>query len=300
MMGFRLGTSGSDTFGAVNGNDLLLGLQGNDVLATGAGQDVIFGGLGDDEIRIGSGSKVIFGGADADSFVFLADTTGYTYIGDFEDGIDRIDLSQLGVRSLADLDITRHSQGAVITIGGLVIDLRTDDPDGLGAEDFIFAATENARVLSFEDIFHEDGYAKLFDGEYEGFSWTNFGVLEYDEYSLDKTSGYRPYDGDNLAYNGYGDAASFSREENFDLDSLCLSAAWSDGLTVTVEAYDDGNFLGKQVLSLLYGVSTLFELDDTIFDSVDTVRFASQGGTDMPTDAGTGTQFGLDQMTIIG
>lgn len=299
-MGLRLGTSGDDIFGAVNGNDLLLGLQGNDILATGTGQDVVLGGLGDDEIRIGSGSKIIFGGADADTFVFLGDTSGYTYIGDFEDGIDRIDLSQLGVRSLADLDIARHSQGAVITIGGLVIDLRTDDPDGLGAEDFIFAATENARVLSFEDVLHDDGYAALFETDYQGFTWTNFGVLEYDEYSQEKASGYRPHDGNNLAYNGYGDAASFSRDDNFDLESLCLSAAWSDGLTVMVEAYDDGEFVGKQILTVLYGISTLFDLDDSFFDSVDMVRFVSQGGTDMPTDAGSGTQFGLDQMTIIG
>ncbi|MAC78987.1 MAG: hypothetical protein CML66_13080 [Rhodobacteraceae bacterium] len=299
-MGFRLGTSASDVFGAANGDDLVLGLQGNDVLSTGLGQDIVFGGLGDDEIRIGSGSKIVFGGADADTFAFLADTAGYTYIGDFEDGIDRVDLSQLGVRSLADVDIARHSQGAVITIGNLVIDLRTDRPDLLGAEDFIFAATENAHVLGFEDISHDDAYAGLFDDTYQGFAWTNFGVLEYDEYSQTRTSGYRPHDGDNLAYNGYGDPASFSRDANFDLESLCLSAAWSDGLAVTVEAYDDGEFIGKQVLTLLYGVSTFFELDDSFFDSVDMVLFTSQGGSDLPTDAGTGTQFGLDQMTIIG
>ena len=51
-MGFRLGTSASDVFGAANGDDLVLGLQGNDVLSTGLGQDIVFGGLGDDEIRI--------------------------------------------------------------------------------------------------------------------------------------------------------------------------------------------------------------------------------------------------------
>lgn len=298
-MGLRLGTSERDVFGAANGNDLVLGFEGNDTLATGAGTDLVVGGIGNDEILIDTGTNILIGGADADTFTFREGASGTSYIADFEDGYDKINLAELGVKSFAELDITMNSQGAVITFEGLEIRIWSDNPQGLGAEDFIFAQNPEAQVLSFEDISHDDGYAGLID-DYAGFQFSNFGVLEFDEYRVEKASGYRPYDGDNLLYNAYGNAAGIEREENFDLESICLSAAWSEGLYVTIEAYDDDVFIGKQVLSLSYGESRLYELDDTFFDSVDYVRFSAEGGVDIPTDTGTGTQFGMDQMTIIG
>ena len=299
-MAVRLGTSFDDMIDAADTDDVLAGFSGNDRIETGAGDDLVFGGIGDDTIIAGTGFNMVFGGADRDVFVFTPDSAGMTLIGDFEDGLDRIDLSQLGITGFSQLDIEMNSRGAIIAIGGLVINLRTDDAAGLGAEDFIFAQPPGARILDFEDVAHDDGYAALITDAYAGFTWTNFGVLETDEYSAEKVSGYRARDGDNLLYNGFGDPAAFARTENFDLESLWLSAAWSDGLNVTIEAWDDGALLGRQVVTLAYGVSALFELDDALFDSVDEVRFVASGGQDVTTDEGTGSHFGLDQMTLIG
>lgn len=298
-MALRQGTSGRDVIGAANGSDLFLMYEGDDTVATGGGTDIVFGGIGNDEILIDTGTNILFGGADADTFTFREGSSGTTYIADFEDGFDKINLSELGIIDYADLDIQTNSQGAVITIGELEIRIWSDKPQEFGIDDFIFAQNPDAQVLSFEDISHSGGYADLID-TYAGFTFTNFGVLEYDEYRVEKASGYQPYDGDNLLYNAFGNAAAIERDEDFDLESICLSAAWSDGLYLTVEAYNDDEFIGKQVLSLAYGESQYYELDDVFFDQVDYVRFAAEGGVDIPTDTGTGTQFGMDQMTIIG
>ncbi|MBB96296.1 MAG: hypothetical protein CML68_17095 [Rhodobacteraceae bacterium] len=299
-MAVRFGTDGDDVIDAYDGDDVLAGFAGDDLIYTGAGDDVVFGGIDDDTIVAGTGLNLIFGGADYDVFVFTPESSGMTIIGDFEDGIDKLDLSQLGITGMADLDIAMNSKGAIITIGTLIINMRIDGPGGFGAEDFIFAIPDDLVVLDFEDVSHADGYASLFTADYAGFTWTNFGVLEYDEYTLEKTSGYRVGDGNNLLYNGYGEMASMERAENFDLDSISLSAAWSDGLILTVVGYDEGILKGKQGFVLSYGASTVFELDDDIFDSVDYVEFFAEGGVDVATDTGSGNHFGMDSMVVIG
>ncbi|MFN4057522.1 MAG: M10 family metallopeptidase C-terminal domain-containing protein [Roseinatronobacter sp.] len=68
----------------------------------GAGNDTIYGGDGDDTIIGGAGRDHLYGGAGADVFVFesfadLGNGTARDVIFDFELGIDRIDLSALGV-----------------------------------------------------------------------------------------------------------------------------------------------------------------------------------------------------------
>lgn len=117
------GENGDDTLYGDGGNDMLNGGAGADVLRGGSGNDGFFGGGGDDRIygeagtdtiygdggndRIdgGSGDDVLRGGAGRDEFV-LATGSGSDRILDFEDGLDRIDLSHLtGISSLADLTI---------------------------------------------------------------------------------------------------------------------------------------------------------------------------------------------------
>ena len=85
------GTSGADNISALGGNDILFGYAGSDSLNGGSGDDVIVGGAGRDYLA---------GGAGAD--VFRIDTfqdsrgSGRDRIADFEQGVDKIDLTALG------------------------------------------------------------------------------------------------------------------------------------------------------------------------------------------------------------
>jgi serralysin len=87
----------------------LLGLAGNDTLIGGAGEDTLSGGIGRD---------ILFGGADADVFVFasIADSglskAKRDQIMDFQNGVDRIDLSHI------DADISTSGDDAFIYING--------------------------------------------------------------------------------------------------------------------------------------------------------------------------------------
>eukprot|EP01030_Chromulinospumella_sphaerica_P022528 gene22527-biopygen20082 len=84
-----------DTVLGLDGNDTLNGLGGSDRLEGGLGADKLYGGDGDDVLIGGAGQDTLTGGAGADIFVIgLGD--GANTIADFQDGIDRIDLSAFG------------------------------------------------------------------------------------------------------------------------------------------------------------------------------------------------------------
>jgi serralysin len=72
------------------GDDLINGFGGNDTLVGGSGYDRLIGSSGADDL---------LGGSDADRFVFMtaADSTpsAYDQIGDFEQGLDKIDVSHI-------------------------------------------------------------------------------------------------------------------------------------------------------------------------------------------------------------
>lgn len=89
------GTAGANTLAGLGGADTLLGEGGSDRLEGGAGSDVLRGGAGTDRL---------LGGADADVFDFnaLSETRrGATRdsIGDFQRGLDHIDLAGIDARS---------------------------------------------------------------------------------------------------------------------------------------------------------------------------------------------------------
>ncbi|MEW5963364.1 MAG: right-handed parallel beta-helix repeat-containing protein [Pseudomonadota bacterium] len=121
------GENGDDTLLGDGGNDMLNGGAGADVIRGGSGNDGIFGGGSDDRIygeagsdtiygdggndRIdgGTGDDILRGGAGRDTFVF-ATGCGSDRIIDFEDGLDKIDLTHIaGINSLADLMIVSIS-----------------------------------------------------------------------------------------------------------------------------------------------------------------------------------------------
>lgn len=97
------GGVGNDRLFGREGNDVLDGNRGNDLLVGGLGNDTLIAGLGNDTLIGGWGSDVLNGGQGADIFVFrtVADSrVGQAdHIVDFQQGLDRIDLSGIDADS---------------------------------------------------------------------------------------------------------------------------------------------------------------------------------------------------------
>jgi len=96
-----LAGSGEDSVIGGNGADYISGYNDNDTLSGNDGADTIHGGDGDDLITGGLGQDVIRGDAGADIFDYNALTestdAGFDRIKGFEVGIDKIDVSDIGV-----------------------------------------------------------------------------------------------------------------------------------------------------------------------------------------------------------
>jgi serralysin len=139
--------------------DLALGNLGARIVATGglatgtaaderligsAQGDAISAGAGDDFLHDGAGADTLTGGAGADVFVFAADGTS-DRITDFQDGIDRIDVSNWGrIYSASVFTITSTATGAELSYGAerIIITSATNTPLSsatLTDADFIFS-----------------------------------------------------------------------------------------------------------------------------------------------------------------
>ncbi|GIX12909.1 MAG: hypothetical protein KatS3mg118_0868 [Paracoccaceae bacterium] len=141
------GTNNDRLFGAQNndlilggaGRDRVMGEDGDDTLHGGADSDVLGGGDGADRLDGGAGDDFLSGGAGADVFI-LAPDAGNDRIRDWEDGIDRIDLSALAIAYDA-LTITNGAPGRVrvdFGAGTLVVMDQTGllSATDISAEDF--------------------------------------------------------------------------------------------------------------------------------------------------------------------
>jgi Ca2+-binding RTX toxin-like protein len=134
------GGSGSDTIHGGGGNDWLQGHAGADQLFGQEGDDRLDGGAGADTINGGAGNDNLYGGgADgaADRYVF-ENNWGSDQIWDFEDGVDKIDLTAVsGVTSFEDLTLVQNATGTFVQYNADQIFLRGITADKITAEDFL-------------------------------------------------------------------------------------------------------------------------------------------------------------------
>lgn len=119
-LNFTLPNMGQTLF-AADVSSTLTGGAGADILAGGAGDDHLAGHDGADILLDGAGADTLVGGAGADEFLLTED--GVTdVILDFQVGIDRIDLTALGVQwDFSDLEFVAHSWGVELLFGGDVL-----------------------------------------------------------------------------------------------------------------------------------------------------------------------------------
>ncbi len=151
------GRIGNDELNGGAGNDMLFGNQSSDILRGGdgedtldggtsgddlfgdAGNDTLFGGSGSDDLNGGTGDDILTGGANTDRFEFGADFGNDTVV-DFSNN-ETLNLSALGVTSLADLSIVQDGANTVITINGDAensITLEGITATSINENDFIF------------------------------------------------------------------------------------------------------------------------------------------------------------------
>jgi Ca2+-binding RTX toxin-like protein len=98
------GGAGNDTLLGELGNDTLIGGEDNDILSGGAdiddlsggaGSDTLQGGAGNDHLAGNTGDDLMWGDLGRDDFVFSASDWGKDTIVDFEDRVDRIEITGL-------------------------------------------------------------------------------------------------------------------------------------------------------------------------------------------------------------
>ena len=117
-----------------------VGTAADDRLMGSAEAETLSGGAGDDHLHDGAGGDLMLGGAGADVFV-LARDGAVDRIGDFQDGVDLIDLSDWGrIYGAAELTITRTLKGAEIVYGteSLTITKISNGALDLTDADFLF------------------------------------------------------------------------------------------------------------------------------------------------------------------
>jgi Ca2+-binding RTX toxin-like protein len=136
-----IGSNAAFSFNTLEGN------EGNDTLQAGTlGGASLSGGDGDDVLAGGAGDDQYIGGTGVDQFVFgqtwtNPDTFGFQdIIWDFEDGIEKIDLSASGL-SFTDLTIDDSGFSAIITSTAGQIEVVGFGQQGFGQlteADFLF------------------------------------------------------------------------------------------------------------------------------------------------------------------
>jgi Ca2+-binding RTX toxin-like protein len=152
---FIRGGADNDDVNGGTGDDTLRGDGGDDTINGGDNDDKIFGGSGDDEIIGGAGKDVMRGNAGADTFVFLTEfdantTTAIDRIRDFEQGVDKIDISNIaGFEFIGDSSFsgTGSEVRYQTTASGLRFEM---DVDGDGTADM------RINVNSLSDLLESD------------------------------------------------------------------------------------------------------------------------------------------------
>lgn len=135
------GGTEADVLAGGAGEDRLVGEAGDDTLLGDADADQLNGGAGQDLLDGGAGDDLLEGGLGADIFRLSA---GTDLVRDFREAEgDRLDLSALGIRTLAQFQGIAQQQGSVLVIdtgAGGVTRLRNLQLATLEADDLIFAA----------------------------------------------------------------------------------------------------------------------------------------------------------------
>lgn len=153
-----------------------------------------------------------------------------------------------------------------------------------------------ATSITFDDL-RDNGDGTFIADGYEGLNWSNFAVLDTPLYRPNP-SGYQngTASGSNVAFNNGGSEAIISMNSggDFALTSGDFTAAWNDGLQITVQGLNRGVVLDTTTFTV-DSTGPTFETFD--WSGIDQLIFGSAGGTSHGYGQ-IGEQFVLDNLTI--
>ena len=150
-------------------------------------------------------------------------------------------------------------------------------------------------LVTFDDL-PETTTGLAVSNSYANLGWENFDELDGKNYP--GPSGYNAavISPGNVVYNDSGNAAGITNAEPFDLVSAYLTSVWRDGLEVEVTGYAGNVALYDNTYALSATEPTLIQFN---YAAVNTVVFASSGGTVHPGYSGTNAEFAMDNVAFL-
>ena len=101
--------------------------------------------------------------------------------------------------------------------------------------------------------------------------------------------------GSYVAFNSYGNSSLILRDTDFDFEGAYLTAAWNDGLEITVDGYLD-DFLEYTTTVTVDTTNPIFFTFD--YTDVDKLEFTAFGGTNAGLGE-SGTYFSMDDFHYV-
>jgi hypothetical protein len=163
---------------------------------------------------------------------------------------------------------------------------------GLGASQAM------ATTLTFDDLPAPGYLGVAVTNGYGGLMWNNFGYLNVVQ-EANGGAGLNGYNyGDvsspDVAMNEGGARASFSSATPFEFNSGYFTAAWNNGLRITITGFLNGIQVDRATFTVSAHSPTLMTFD---WGDVTSVSFSSSGGTNAGY-RGFGEEFALDDLVI--
>jgi len=157
-----------------------------------------------------------------------------------------------------------------------------------------------AETVDFDDLdpIWSDGYPV--PAGYAGLTWTSFSSMYVlSHYDTNYPTGYVTGMASEgfVVYNDGAGTAEISAALPFTFVGAYLTAAWLDGLEITVDGYVDSKLVYTTTVTVSPTVRQYFTFD---YQGVTRVTFTPSGGTLAAQSSGGGTFFVLDNLEITG
>ena len=164
----------------------------------------------------------------------------------------------------------------------------------LGLAFMALPAIAQAQLINFDDL---SGCGTPVSNGYQGFNWSNFNVLDGTNRGCTPVSGYANgvVSSPMVAYNAFAALATVSSANPFTFNSVYLTAAWNDGMTVTVNGYDASNNVIDNMSFLLSTAGPTNKVFN--WTGVYSVDFVGSGGVNHGYSGG-GTHIVFDNMVM--